>query len=85
MKPEDVLKAIADGTIKVRSLEECAKSDVHVCSSHRTGLKGEQEAACSDCGKPIFFTTVFPEGKQPRKICIPCAMGLARGEQSVTA
>ena len=83
MKPEDILAAVADGTIKVKSLEECAKSDL--CSDHPTGLKGEQQADCSECGKPIFFTTVFPSDKAPRKVCVACALTIARGEQEFGA
>lgn len=85
MTPEDILKAVADGTIQVISLEECSKSDVHLCASQPTGLKGEQESVCSVCGNPVFFTTVFPEGKQPRKMCVQCANSSALGENSLIA
>ena len=84
MTPKEVCRAIEDGRIKVRSLQECALSDLHLCSNNRTGLKGEQEDVCSECNRPVFFTTVFPAGKQPRKVCVKCALEITRGEQTVT-
>ena len=86
MKPEDILSAIADGTIKVKSLEECAKAELHVCSGEATGIKGEQESTCSECERPVFFCQSFPaDGQQPRKVCVQCALTLARGEDSLSA
>lgn len=85
MTPKEILSKIADGTIKVGSVEECAKSDVHLCSSTPTGLKNEQQGVCSECGKPVWFTNVFPGDKVPRKICVTCALTIARGEQEFSA
>ena len=84
MTPKQVRDAVADGTIKVKTLEECARADIHLCSNNRTGLKGEQEDVCSECRRPVFFTTIFPAGKQPRKVCVQCALAVTRGEQTVT-
>lgn len=78
--------ALARDGIKLKSLEECAKAELHLCSDKPFGLKGEQQAACSECGRTIFFTQSFPpEGPQPRKVCIPCALTLGRGEKSFGA
>lgn len=86
MKPKDIIDAIASGKIKVRSVEECAKSELHVCAPHQTGIKGEQETVCSECGCQIFFTNTFPkDGPQPRKVCLKCALDLATGTQSFDA
>ncbi len=86
MNWEDILADIASGKIKVQSVEECAKAEVHLCSDKPTGLKGEQEATCSECGRPLFFTDTFPkDGPQPRKVCMKCALDIATGAQSFDA
>ncbi len=85
MTPQQFRKMIKAMGIKVLSLEECAKSDFHVCSDRPNPALREQESVCSECGKPIFFTQVFPPGPQPRKVCPQCAEGLARGEKDLSA
>lgn len=86
MTAKEILAAIVSGKIQVRSVADCAESEFHLCSDKATGLKGEQQAACSECAGPLFFTQNFPpEGPQPRKICLQCALSLARGECSLSA
>ncbi len=71
--------------IKIESLEECAKSDYHVCASHRV-METDGKAPCCDCGKTLYFHDKFPkDGPQPKKICFECVVLRAKGEDSFDA
>lgn len=71
--------------IQVKSLEECAKSEVHVCIDRRV-LPDDEEGKCFMCGKAVFFHDKFPaDGPQPKKICLECLPAFSRGEQSFDA
>ena len=73
-------------SLSVRSLEECARSDFHLCSTKRNPQLKEYESVCAECGRPIFFTQLFPKnGPQPKKVCPECALKLARGETGFSA
>lgn len=81
-----ILRSIADGTIKVKSVEECAKAEIHLCSNHQNPELKEYEGVCSECGCKVWFTQLFPpDGPQPRKICLDCAVNTMRGENSFGA
>jgi len=83
MTPKEILDFIKK--VKTKSVEECAKADLHLCVDHRMD-ETDGEGKCFFCGKPIFFKDKFPEGgPQPKKVCVNCALEHARGEQSFDA
>jgi len=84
MTPIEIARILAK--VQMRSVEECAMADLHVCATEPNGIKGEQQTVCSVCNCPIFFRNVFPAGlPQPPKVCPKCALAKARGEESLTA
>jgi len=85
MTPEQILAALKKHNIQVKSVEECAKAEWHVCADHLV-FKTDTEDKCFLCSKPIWYSNKFPEGgPQPRRICIECALAHARGEDSFGA
>ena len=85
MTPEQILATIRNHNIKLGSLEECAKCELHLCVDYRVN-DTDEECKCFFCGKPVFAATKFPEGgPQPKKIGLECALEHAKGEQSFDA
>ena len=80
-----IMETIRKHNIKVQSIEECAKSDWHLCSGRRMN-DDDEEGKCFLCNTPVFAHDKFPaDGPQPKKICIKCALEHASGEQSFDA
>ena len=76
-----LLEMIAIGKVTVIPDSEVAKVEWRLCSDTK-GTETAIAANCSQCGNIVYIDPGHPDG--PKLICMPCALGQAKGEQSLT-